>query len=265
MFRTLMLLNFFTLFNLDLIFNRSKKMRKLFILIAAFLVMGAIASAAEIPDKITHTRWTYHEDTPNRIYDNVSNYYDCTYYDLLFEYSSNFNSKYNDTMGWLLKPAANPPNNYGGLTFKYYYNKPNVKVIFGGPYTIIGSIVIVEDTDDLMMILHWYDTTSQTMYEYWFVQKINNIEEIIKNNTVSIYPNPTTSDFTVSFELEKSCNNVKILLCDVLGIELANVYDSFAPEGFFIKTINTEYLPKSVYFLKILINGNYTVEKIVVN
>ena len=88
------------------------------------------------------------------------------------------------------------------------------------------------------------------------------IEEVIKNATVSIFPNPTVGNATVSFELEKSCN-VKILLCDVLGIELANIYDGFANEGFFIETIDTGHLPKGVYFLKILIDGNYTVEKII--
>ena len=44
--------------------------------------------------------------------------------------------------------------------------------------------------------------------------KTDGIEEIIKNAIVS-------------FELEKSCN-VKIVLCDILGVELANVYDGFA-------------------------------------
>ena len=85
-----------------------------------------------------------------------------------------------------------------------------------------------------------------------------------KNHTVSIFPNPTTENATVSFELEKSCN-MKIVLCDILGIELSNVYDGFANEGLFTETINSEHLPKGVYFLKIIINGNYTVEKIVIN
>ena len=47
------------------------------------------------------------------------------------------------------------------------------------------------------------------------VEKVS-IDEIIKNRTVSIFPNPTVSDFTVSFDLEKSCN-LQILLCDILG------------------------------------------------
>ena len=96
------------------------------------------------------------------------------------------------------------------------------------------------------------------------VKKTNSIEEIIKNSTVSIFPNPTTENATVSFELEKSCN-VKIVLCDILGIEQMNIYDSFANEGFFTETIDIGNLPKGVYFIKILIDGNYTVGKIVVN
>ena len=88
------------------------------------------------------------------------------------------------------------------------------------------------------------------------------IEEIIKNNTVSIFPNPTVGNATVTFEIEKSCN-VKIVLCDILGIEQINVYDGFANEGFFTEIIDTEHLSKGVYFLKILIDGNYTVKKII--
>ena len=90
------------------------------------------------------------------------------------------------------------------------------------------------------------------------------IEEIIKNNTVSIFPNSTVGNATVTFELEKSCN-VKILLCDILGIEQINIYDGFANEGFFTEIIDIEHLAKGVYFLKILIDGNYTVKKIIIN
>jgi len=56
---------------------------------------------------------------------------------------------------------------------------------------------------------------------------------------------------------------VKIVLCDILGIELANIYDGFANEGLFSETIDIGNLPKGVYFLKILIGGNYTVGKII--
>jgi len=121
----------------------------------------------------------------------------------------------------------------------------------------------------------WQKTNSYTPYvDYiWknitiknnngmIIETTDGIEEIIKNSTVSVFPNPTVGNATVSFELEKSCN-VKIVLCDILGIEQIQVFDGFAIEGLFIETIDTEHLPKGVYFLKILIDGNYTVKKIV--
>jgi hypothetical protein len=78
------------------------------------------------------------------------------------------------------------------------------------------------------------------------------------------YPNPTSGSTTLSLELETACN-VKIVLSDVLGQELIEVYDGFATEGLFTKKINTEKFARGVYFLKILIDGNFTVEKIIVN
>jgi len=106
----------------------------------------------------------------------------------------------------------------------------------------------------------WLD--GEADYVWKSITITDGIEEIIKNATVSIFPNPTTENATVSFELEKSCN-VKIVLCDILGVEQINVYDGFANDGFFTETIDTGNLPKGVYFVKILIDGNYTVEKMI--
>jgi len=99
----------------------------------------------------------------------------------------------------------------------------------------------------------------------WNILVINeiSIEEIIKNNTVNIYPNPTTANFTVSFELEKSCN-IQIILCDILGQKLMQVYDGFTT-GTFIQTVNTNHLTKGIYFLKIFTNDrSITMKKIIV-
>jgi len=94
----------------------------------------------------------------------------------------------------------------------------------------------------------------------------SSIKELIRLLlTVNIFPNPTSNYFTVNFELEKA-SNMEIILFDVLGKEIENVYNDFAEVGFFTKTINTEHLNKGVYFIKILIDGKYaTLEKIVVN
>ena len=83
-------------------------------------------------------------------------------------------------------------------------------------------------------------------------------------NNLTVNPNPTSDFVTVSFGLEKSCN-VQIMLCDILGQELLQVYDDFAVAGNFTRTINIAHLAKGIYFLKIFVDGKLTVEKIVLN
>ena len=107
-----------------------------------------------------------------------------------------------------------------------------------------------------------YGNETGTPYTWKSIKITDGIEEIIKNATVSIFPNPTVGNATVSFELEKSCN-VKIILSNTLGQELIQVFDGFADVGTFNKTIDTGHLSKGVYFVKILINGNSTVKKII--
>jgi len=50
----------------------------------------------------------------------------------------------------------------------------------------------------------------------WKIVKVNNITETITNNTVSIFPNPTTDFATISFNLVKFCN-LEIYLFDITG------------------------------------------------
>jgi hypothetical protein len=106
----------------------------------------------------------------------------------------------------------------------------------------------------------WGDYFAASRIQSCFVS----IEEYIQNSTISIYPNPTSADFTVSFELEKPCN-IQMILQDLTGREVLNIFDGFANAGTFTRGISTEHLSRGVYFLKIMINGHSTVEKIVVN
>jgi len=120
-------------------------------------------------------------------------------------------------------------------------------------------------TENLNSGVYFLQFSVNEYVEVWSILVINeiSIEEIIKNNTVNIYPNPTTAGFTVSFELEKSCN-IQIILCDILGQKLMQIYDGFTT-GTFIQTVNTKHLAKGIYFLKIFTDdGNITVKKIIV-
>ena len=94
--------------------------------------------------------------------------------------------------------------------------------------------------------------------EYAFIITVGIEEENIYD--IDIVPNPATEYFTVSFNLEKECN-VNIVLYDILGKEVMEIYDSFVYEGLFIRTINVKNLSKGLYFLKI----NNTINKIIIN
>ena len=94
-------------------------------------------------------------------------------------------------------------------------------------------------------------------------EKINTITESIKSETIKISPNPTNKDFTISFDIIKP-NNIKIILMDLLGREMINIYDNFAEIGHFNKVVNVANLNKGTYYLEISINNNSKVEKIIV-
>ena len=91
----------------------------------------------------------------------------------------------------------------------------------------------------------------------------NGIKEIVKNNSINIFPNPATESTTISLELETTCN-IKITLTNISGQELMDIYDGFVDVGLFRKSINTKNLAKGVYLLKISIGGGYITEKLVI-
>jgi len=79
---------------------------------------------------------------------------------------------------------------------------------------------------------------------------------------LQVSPNPTSNSATVSFDLEKS-GNLTVSLTNLLGQELFEIYSNFTLEGTFSKPFSLEALPKGVYYLRILHNGNVQMEKVV--
>jgi len=88
------------------------------------------------------------------------------------------------------------------------------------------------------------------------------ISENILISSISILPNPTSSDFVVSFDVLKA-GNMQIVLTDLSGRILLEIFDGFVSEGNFSKTVSTVNLARGVYFLQIFIDGNSGVEKVV--
>jgi hypothetical protein len=88
------------------------------------------------------------------------------------------------------------------------------------------------------------------------------IEEVIRTGTINILPNPTSSDFTVSFDVIKS-GNMKIVLTDLNGHKVLDIYDGFTVDGMFSKIVKITNLSKGVYFLNISIDKNTVIEKVI--
>lgn len=91
--------------------------------------------------------------------------------------------------------------------------------------------------------------------------KYTGIEEVIMLNSL-IFPNPTNSNATLMLDLETS-GNLTIMLSNVFGQELFELFNGFANTGTFNNTFSLEALPSGVYYLKIMHNGSTKTEKIV--
>ena len=88
------------------------------------------------------------------------------------------------------------------------------------------------------------------------------IEEIIKSG-VSILPNPASDAFTLSFDVLRS-SNMQVVLTDLSGREVLQIYDNFVDAGLFSRIVKTENLARGAYFLQIRIAGNTLAERVVV-
>jgi hypothetical protein len=101
-------------------------------------------------------------------------------------------------------------------------------------------------------------------YFLYYSLNTTGIEENNYLTATKLYPNPTTSNSTITLELAEAAQ-VNITLCDILGREIKQIYNAFTDAGTFTHSFATQDLPKGIYYLKIFIGGEVMVEKVVVN
>ena len=159
-------------------------------------------------------------------------------------------------------------SNGGTVTKDDISNNDNSKTLFAIPNTgyhfvnwtsadnVISTNVI--STENPLTVTLVSDTTLVANFE---VNKGNRIINAIKSGTVSILPNPANEYFILSFDVIKS-SDIKIVLMDLSGRELSEIYYGFVTEGLFTKIVKTTNLGKGVYFIKIFTNGNNIIEKV---
>jgi hypothetical protein len=90
------------------------------------------------------------------------------------------------------------------------------------------------------------------------------IDEVpAENYNFSVFPNPSSEDFNVKFSL-KELSTVNIDLIDINGKKVVNFISESGMNGEVNKTFNISSYAKGIYFVRLKINNESTLEKIVV-
>lgn len=87
------------------------------------------------------------------------------------------------------------------------------------------------------------------------------IDSYLENNEIRIYPNPNKGSFNV--DIEDVNGDLKLELTDLSGKTIYQ--ERFFINGVFNKTINVDNISKGVYIMKIVMNGNVSSGKIIIN
>ena len=141
-----------------------------------------------------------------------------------------------DSLAWSfywIAPAAETGDVtfYGGFNSNYEWDK-------GGDQTFLSTLKVKE--------------------------KLGNALPLVSKNisNFSIYPNPTNEVLNIRFELKMICD-VEIDITDLTGKKVAEIMNE-KQNGVVVKQINTAALADGNYFVRIKINGNSVVNKILI-
>lgn len=87
------------------------------------------------------------------------------------------------------------------------------------------------------------------------------LEENRLANAFKFYPNPADKDLFLEFDLEAEAE-LSIRLMDLAAREVLNISAETLATGFHKKTLSVEHLPAGTYFLELSIDGEISVEKL---
>jgi hypothetical protein len=105
-------------------------------------------------------------------------------------------------------------------------------------------------------LYHWYPAK----YDCWMkggVDCASAVNEVSGVSSIGSYPNPFTGSVTISYNLDKA-SNVKLVVYDVLGQQVATIANEIKPAGMHNDTWTPSNIPAGVYFYNIEINNQAT-------
>jgi hypothetical protein len=127
-----------------------------------------------------------------------------------------------------------------------------------GTYTITGRGGIYPDTIQCEDSFTFEKLSSEGNY-------LANLPlEQIPPTTVALFafPNPFNPQTTISFNLPQA-GEVRLIAYDVLGREMAMLFNGFRDAGFYEITWNAENLPSGIYFVRLsVVGGQSAVQKL---
>jgi pullulanase/glycogen debranching enzyme len=126
-------------------------------------------------------------------------------------------------------------------------------------------VTLGEATTDEMMLIYFSFLAYQPGDENLVLETpTTDIEEgPLSKTALSAYPNPTSSNLTLRFEL-KEAEKMTIQIFDYQGLMVQNIATNQPFEkGENQKTVNTKDLPNGVYFVKINSDKTYGVQQFV--
>ena len=91
-----------------------------------------------------------------------------------------------------------------------------------------------------------------------------NDNQFLNNMQLSAYPNPATSETTISFRLNTNMNNVELSIIDALGREVKLINKGNLATGLHSEVIDVTNFDAGIYFYTIKGNGNRITKKFIV-
>lgn len=89
------------------------------------------------------------------------------------------------------------------------------------------------------------------------------IEEETSNATLSLFPNPTSGNVNIAFDLEQA-DQVSIVITDMLGKVVMNTGETSREAGANFVTVNGDMLTDGIYFVNLKVGDKVITEKLIV-